>query len=86
MNIAQAVSKRPDFRIFDLEDDFVNCDWTVISGQLLNQWPKLTPMELERTRHNRHEIALLIQKKYGIHAILTENYLKNLERTLPLLN
>jgi len=64
--------------------DIISCDWNMISTQLLSQWKELTPTELERTRHDRHQIALLIERKYGIHAILTENYLKNLERTLPL--
>jgi hypothetical protein len=31
----------------------------------------------------KRRIALLIQRKYGIYYQLTENYLSNLERTLP---
>jgi len=66
--------------------DLVTCDWNIISAQLLNQWKDLTPAELEDTYHDRHRIALLIEQKYGVQPELTENYLQNLERTLPLFN
>lgn len=64
--------------------DFVTCDWSVLSSQLLNQWNRLTKPELENTNQNRHEIARLIEEKYGVEPSMTENYLANLERTLPL--
>ena len=67
-------------------NDVIACDWQAISAQLLSQWKKITKAELERTQHNRYQIALLVEEKYGVHAMLTENYLRNLERTLPLFN
>jgi len=68
------------------QNNYVECDWNVISAQLLNQWSELTKAELEGTNHDRHRIALLIEKKYGVQPDMTENYLQNLERTLPLFN
>ena len=67
-------------------DEIISCDWQAISAQLLNQWKKISKTDLEKTLHNRHRIAMLVEEKYGVHATLTENYLKNLERTLPLFN
>ena len=64
--------------------DIIDCDWQTLSSQLLEQWHKLSPTELERTGQNRHKMAELIYEKYGVHPVLVENYLKNLERTLPL--
>lgn len=68
------------------DHDHITCDWKSLSSQLLNQWPRLTRQELEYTRHNRHAIAELIERKHGIDATLVENYLSNIERTLPLFN
>lgn len=64
----------------------VTCDWKCLSTQLLNQWQNITRQELEYTQHDRHAIAELIERKYGIDALLVENYLLNIERTLPLFN
>lgn len=64
------------------DSDIILSDWNIISTQLLNQWSKITPAELEDTQHSRYNIALLIQQKYGVHAVMAENYLKNLERRL----
>ena len=81
MRVSENASRQPSFA-----NDSINCDWKAISTQLLSQWRKISKAELESTHHNRHEIALLVEEKYGVHAVLTENYLKNLERTLPLFN
>lgn len=62
----------------------VNCDWHVLHSQLLAQWERLTPFELEAAGKNRRRIASLIQAKYGISLGMAENYLLNFERTLPL--
>lgn len=61
------------------------CDWNCLSAQLLDQWKRITREELEETGHTRQGIARLIECKYGIHFRLVENYLSNLERTLPIL-
>ncbi len=63
----------------------INCDWNVLRTQLLQQWNKLSNVELEATGHNCRNIARLIEGKYGVPAKLAENYLRNFERTLPLL-
>ena len=65
-------------------NDTVTCDWNALSQQLLEQWHDLTREELEGTCHERRAIAELIEEKEGIAAPLVENYLRNLERTLPL--
>lgn len=70
----------------DYMPDNITCDWNMLSSQILSQWQDITPEELEVTMRDRHLIALLVERKYGIHAVLTENYLKNLERTLPRFN
>jgi hypothetical protein len=62
----------------------ITCDRALFSSQLLNQWRDITPEELESTRYDRHQIAMLIERKEGVAASLIENYLRNLERTLPL--
>jgi hypothetical protein len=51
---------------------------------LQHHWKKLTRHELERTGLAKRKLALLIQRTYGIGRVLAENYLSNLERTLPL--
>ena len=63
----------------------VACDWSALRSQLLEQWDRLSDRELEATGHNRHRIAELIERKYGVATEMAENYLCNFERTLPLL-
>lgn len=62
----------------------IQCDWAVLCKQLLLQWPLLTMAELNNTRQNRHQISLLIQRKYNLASDMVDNYLCNYERTLPL--
>jgi hypothetical protein len=66
-------------------DNAVTCSWPILCNQLLQQWTRLSRSELESTGHDRHRIARLIQAKYGIPISMAENYLRNFERTLPLL-
>ncbi len=63
----------------------ISCNWHVLREQLVNQWDRLSVSELENTGHNRIKIAGLIQNKYGISVEMAVNYLRNFERTLPLL-
>jgi len=63
----------------------VTCDWDSLRMQLLAQWDELSGRELDSTGRDRHKIAVLVQCKYGVSARLVENYLSNLERTLPAL-
>jgi len=62
----------------------ISCDWRALQAQLLSQWDRLTARELDNTMHNRRQIALLVEHKYGVHYRLVENYLRNFERTMPM--
>ena len=61
----------------------MRCNKQELGGLLLQQWKSLTRTELDQTRYIKRKIANLIERKYGIHSRITENYLSNLERTLP---
>lgn len=61
----------------------MRCNVNALTCLLLKQWNKLTRHELERTRFIKERLALLIEQKYGVNATLAENYLTNIERTLP---
>ena len=63
----------------------ISCNWHILREQLLSQWDRITPPELDATNHKRLAIAQLIQRKYGISVEMAVNYLRNFERTLPLL-
>jgi hypothetical protein len=71
---------------FRTNRDTIMCDWPSLRAQLLTQWERLTGRELDMAERDRHEIAILVQRKYGVSARLVENYLSNLERTLPALS
>jgi hypothetical protein len=76
----------PDYAValsFRPARDTMRCDWLSLRTQLLTQWGLLNGRELDGAGRSRHEIALLVQRKYGVSAPLVENYLSNLERTLP---
>jgi len=62
----------------------ISYDWPSLRAQLLAQWGRLTAGELEKTGRNRRLIALLIERKYDIPYKMVENYLRNFERTMPL--
>ncbi|MGE0753987.1 MAG: hypothetical protein AB7L92_02375 [Alphaproteobacteria bacterium] len=62
----------------------MNCHPKVLAELLMQQWKQITRKELEATRYRKHNIAMLIEKKYGVDHHLTANYLTNLERTLPI--
>ena len=62
----------------------ITCSWTSLSDQILQQWTCISRVELESVGPNRHNIAELISRKYGIACNLIENYLRNFERTMPL--
>lgn len=68
----------------NLVNETVDCHWPSLRKELLAQWKKLTPQELDDTGRKRHSIALLIQQKHGVSWQLVENYLRNIERSLPL--
>ena len=61
------------------------CNWQMLREQLLSQWTLITPTELDITGANCCRIADLIAHKYGLSPVLVENYLRNFERTMPLL-
>ena len=65
-------------------DDHIVCDWTVLRGQLLHQWQRLTVREIDNAGPSRGRIARLVERKYGIASVCVENYLRNFERTMPL--
>lgn len=62
----------------------ISCDWRELSTQLLSQWERLTQADLDRTGYRRRDIAELIERKYGVNSVFVENYLRNMERTLPM--
>jgi len=68
----------------DMADQPMRCSRKIIRDLLLVQWKRLTFKEIEATHYSKSKIALLIESKYGIHWRFTENYLSNIERTLPL--
>lgn len=71
---------------FQTNSDYVRpmrCDRRALADLLLQQWSKLSRPELEKTRYAKHEIAMLIEQEYGVHHLIAENYLSNLERALP---
>jgi hypothetical protein len=61
------------------------CKWEPFREQILHQWDRLTARELDEVGPNRSKLAMLIENRYGIAAHLVENYLRNFERTLPLI-
>jgi hypothetical protein len=65
-------------------DDHIVCDWTALREQLLHQWERLSPVEMDHAGPHRRKIAQLVERKYGIAAPCIENYLHNFERTMPL--
>lgn len=70
--------------LMNKNNEWMVCDWQALCAQLLLQWNRLTPDELKQAGANRTRIASLVSKKYDIDTRLVENYLSNLERTLPL--
>ncbi len=67
-----------------LMHDSVDCHWPSLKKHLLGQWKKVSQAELDEVGPKRHGLAMLIQKKYGVSWQLVEDYLANIERTLPL--
>lgn len=61
------------------------CNWHILRRQLLRQWPLITADELNVAGADCRRIAKLIAHRYGIAPSVVENYLRNFERTLPLL-
>ena len=87
MAMANTVKRYPEY--FPLtqpssKEGRIRCNWEALRMQLLLQWKRLTPREIDETGPSRHGLALLIQRRYGIACELIENYLMNFERTLPL--
>jgi len=74
----------PTYTISQAASNIPACNTDSLKAVLLNQWKRITPRELEETGYIKSKIAFLIECKYGIHSRLTENYLSNIERTLPL--
>jgi hypothetical protein len=62
----------------------ISCQWEALRKQLLLQWARLTPQEVDNAGPWRNKLVALIQKKYGIKPRLIENYMRNFERVLPL--
>jgi hypothetical protein len=86
---AAATTRKIDYAVvssFRPNRDTMMCDWPSLRAQLLAQWGRLTGRELDTAGRDRHQIAVLVQRKYGVSARLVENYLCNLERTLPSLS
>ena len=65
-------------------EETVDCHWPSLRSQILGQWKRVTLEELDATGSKRYKIALLIQQKHGVSWQLVQNYLMNIERSLPL--
>ncbi len=63
----------------------ITCKWEPFREQILMQWNRLSAREIDEVGPNRSRLAVLIENKYGVAAGLVENYLRNFERTLPLM-
>ena len=63
----------------------ITCKWEPFRESIMAQWDRVTSRELDEIGPNRSKIAMLIETKYGIASHLVENYLRNYERTLPLI-
>ena len=70
--------------LMNKNNEWMVCNWQALCAQLLLQWNRLTTDELKEAGANRRRIAYLVSEKYDIDTRLVENYLSNLERTLPL--
>jgi hypothetical protein len=66
------------------EDRPMCCSPNILVALLVSQWKKLTRQDIEATEYRKRRLAQLIEQKYGIDSLLAENYLTNIERTLPL--
>lgn len=64
--------------------DQVVCDWKALRDQLLLQWERITPTEIDSAGPHRSRLARLVSRKYGVNPMSVENYLRNFERTMPL--
>jgi hypothetical protein len=76
-------SKRTS-KTFESASPMITCDWEALRSQLILQWPQISPKDLEKTGPDRHRIALLIERKYGVSSQMVENYIRNFERTIPM--
>lgn len=63
----------------------IRCRWEPFRAQILLQWNRLSAREVDEAGPDRNKLAVLIQNKYGVAYELVENYLRNFERTLPLM-
>ena len=70
--------------LLNKNNEWMVCDWQALCAQILQQWNRLVPDDLARIGPSRRCIAALVQQEYDIDSALVENYLRNLERTLPL--
>jgi hypothetical protein len=61
------------------------CNWKMLRVQLLKQWTLISEEELDATGANCFRIAGLIAHRYNLNPHMLENYLRNFERTMPLI-
>ncbi len=60
------------------------CKWEPLRKLILMQWARVLPEEVDSAGPNRRKLATLIVGKYGMELTMIENYLRNLERLMPL--
>lgn len=63
----------------------IHCRWESFREQILVQWNRLSSHEVDAIGPSRGKLADLIETRYGISSGMVENYLRNFERTLPLI-
>lgn len=70
---------------YENDNSAIDCNWQALRKQLLEQWTRLAKKEIDKAGPNRHRLAVLIEQKYGVSQEMIENYLRNFERTMPLM-
>jgi len=79
----QTIYFMPEPQVLRTHEAPMQSDPSTIKALLMQQWSGLTEEEIEATEYKKSELAMLLEDRYSIHHQLAENYLNNLERTLP---
>lgn len=66
------------------DKDPIRCNWLSLRSYLTDHWKNISAKELDQAGPSRKKIVFLFGKKYGFGSQMAENYLRNIERTLPL--
>lgn len=64
------------------QHDFIDCAWRPFKQEVLIHWRKLDESDLMESGRNRHTLARIIERKYGVAWQLAESYLRRLEQNM----